>query len=208
MSNWVRFTDLIKDETFSKKFIFYAPEERSQKFTEEETGWDEFQRVRTENNLGWNPIKVGNDKIGIISSKATSYNLGLCGEKGFKNSLTLLQRFAEMYENKELKAKGIALSKAIFDTLPEDIKYVYKYYWLADQYTSEVRIHVKYYGVRFVGLFTCHEGDIYNSEGREFRPIHSMRPVILLPKDILVDIGDEKFDGSDPERGLILKLNN
>lgn len=185
----------------SKHFIDYTPDVSSVTFTEAETGFAQ-ETAETELNLGgWHPfIQVKNDvyRGHLIAESTTDFCLRISNP--FDIGIELLQRYVKLYDNTALGAVGVSLTKETFANLHKSLRCAsHGNYWLAERYEGEEIIGwLLFYPVK--GLYSVQNGYI---EGKNYYSCN-IRPVISLPQDIMVEIGNPEYDGSSPEKAFKL----
>lgn len=197
MQRWISLKHLLEDEDryeeFSKLFVSYEPDVRCKNVVDAFSGWYEEQQFETESGLGYHPIKIAQEKIGLISHKATTERLHLMGRAGKENGKMLVDSLSYvLYSSRKLEALAEGLHEDVYKALPEHLKKVYNYsYWMI---TSENKIK----GVCLDGIDECTLRNTYF--------VYSIRPQIILSNYTMVMIGDRRFDGTTPERALKIKL--
>lgn len=192
--------------------IDYIPDKRTVRISANEDGLsaEEKERFRipkqvfqTEDFVYYPIVDEHNDPY-LVSKSVTEQQLYLC-IPDLEYSIKLMKRVCSLYNSKELKSKGILITEELIKMLPsyliktdhlydhyyinktyEDVGEVYKYYW-RDKY----RKTLTYDGY----LYTCNNGKIesermYGTGSARFVVHASIRPVIKLPKDIMIDTSE------------------
>ena len=215
MANVVYLKDFLEDgenyEEKAKMFIKYAPDEEKISFSKRRTGWDRDQFFETEKFDAWHPVLV-RGRVYLISDNITYDDIHLSGEKGYKNGLRIIKEYCTLYGCKSIGAIGEALTEEIFEELPKSLKTEIGWYWLLNKdsgYNMRNCFHKNgdtYSGIKYVSLRNEVECDNLIYDGMEYNRSNNVRPFIALPTEICVDLCSEYYDGSTPERGLMLKV--
>lgn len=207
---WIPATDFLEDEILygeGEKFIDYKPDDGRIILPKERTGWREEQVFETESGLGWHLANGRFGEVCLISHEATISELTLRGKVGYDNVKGIISEYCrELYSNKQLMAEGTALTRENIKSIPDYIrKYTKRRYWLASRcvyYSSDYARFIVFY----VNSGSVYANSLYYSYGHANSISYAVRPVVHLPSNILVNVGDEYFDGSTHERGLQIKL--
>ena len=188
--------------------VNYTPDKKTISIPIIEEGIDEetkeFLKIHNQNfrteNFKYYPFLNENNNPCLISKGVTKQQLYLLGKVGFDNGLRLMKKICSLYNSKELNAKGILITEEIIRVLPDHIlktKSPYDTYFINKKikengicgYDSLHQIKVKqslYY------IFTCRNGEVEQQllAGDFCANLilsASIRPVINLPTDIMVD---------------------
>lgn len=218
-------------------FINYIPDKSSVTFTRLETHSYYSQTAETEYDLGGFHT-FSHDEHGILSTyliptHCSKFKLEILpiineycptnlrrviGENQLGIGPRLLERYATLYDSKELKLKAIPFSERLFTTMgwrtwiPEDC------YYLSNTFSYEYLISSKSpfgcsessFGQSFEGIKK--ECDLYmglkwvsfgvHSYVHETEPITRASIRIAIPVDlyILVELDNPDYDGSSPEK--------
>jgi hypothetical protein len=231
MANWVSLkkllseaaTDATKREEMSRLYIAYQPDGGKYTFPSKETGEEDNQVAKAERNLGgWHPFVTKEGEVFLISHEATEFNLRLLGKPGYDNEPRLLQEYGEIYGSKALEAKGEALTEEKYEELSSYLRHTcQRSYWLASNSIFLVKTHIcfkayfVYNGIKYVrnlyeldddGTYQYHCDDInYRCDEVKYRCLCAIRPVVQLPSNILVDMGNKFYDGTTNEQALKIK---
>lgn len=202
MPKWVRLLDALENP---KKYgditsipIDYHPDVRSITFTSEETGYSASQSFETEKDLEYYPVKLGLH-VYLVARDCTKEALILRGREGYKYVKSIMVGYAKLYENKELGAVGISWNKntiEVLKKLPSFLRRADGLYWSSMRYEFQ-EDECKYSGIVLIEHDTPFgdKGSTWlcmNNNGESGREAW-VRPLILLPPDILVDM--QNFDG-------------
>ena len=208
MSRWIKLSYLLQDTTrfgdASRLFVDYEVLDNKLGISKGLTGWDDNQTIKTERNLGFHPIIDKKGNTYLISHSATKYCLGLSGRTGYENGEELICKISEMYSNFSASAIGMGLTEELFDQIPEHLKYVFDTYWLSSRCRTNNRGLV-YYGYVFVGYASKHKIDLY-ADKHIFYARNAIRPLIALPQNMMVCVGDKKYNGLTKENALKIRL--
>lgn len=214
MEKWILLGDFLSDklryEELTKLFVDYRPDCEKITFDGLESGatgnifrYD--QIATTENDLGWHVVKGRGKTCYAISAKLPKFHLCLCGNDGFDNGTTLITKYVEaLYGCKEMKAKGIGITKSFFKRLPKYIKELKGKYWIPErQYDSD---DCTYYEICTIDNGKFDSDMVACSSGNRYSSSNAIRPCVRLSSNTLVNIGDNYYDGSTPERALRIKI--
>ena len=174
----------------TRKFIDYRPDER-RVFNATK------QKLNTEFNLGWKPFLYENHAY-LISDKTTADKIIL---EGSDQSISLINQWAYSYSNYFLGTRAMALSREMFNVLPEHLKNRGKY--LLASWDFYVNGADYYECLQYVyNNNVIKEPLAINNEPLTI--IEGIRIVVNVPANILVCVNHETFDGSDICKGLEL----
>lgn len=205
MANWVLLGEWIaENKSRSSLYIDYVPNAGAL------TALDG-KSIETEYDLGWHPFVVESDdnrvKVYLISAKATNseyYRYKYNEQASFNPS----DFGYYLYSKADLEAYGQELTMDLFYALPKEIKFLPN---------SKYIINQKGYGFmrpcanQYVNYFVCNENGLESFSIMDYTPWGvdgrkeincKLRPVVSLPGDIMVDIGDSKRNGKTPETAL------
>ena len=204
MSKWIPISEFLEDDSASRLFVKYRVNNKRLDISKDLTGWDSTQTLKTERDLNFHPIKDRKGNIYLLADRPTKYGLGLSGKSGFDHGAELFSIFAEMYSNHEIMGIGMPLTMELFDQIPENMKYLSDTYWLATRCKTTSNRGLIYYGYVFVGYVSKHKNDLY-ADKHVFYAKNGIRPLIALPSNILINVGDNMFDGETPDTALRIK---
>lgn len=202
MPKWVRLLEVLKNPrkygNITSIPIDYHPDVRSITFTSEETGYSASQSFETEKDLEYYPVKLGLH-VYLVARDCTKEALILRGREGYKYVKSIMVGYAKLYENKELGAVGISWNKntiEVLKKLPSFLRRADGLYWSSMRYEFQ-EDECKYSGIVLIEHDTPFgdKGSTWlcmNNNGESGREAW-VRPLILLPPDILVDM--QNFDG-------------
>lgn len=174
----------------SWQFISYTPDYSEVKFLRRETGYYDIQVAKTQMNMGYHAI-LYKGRVYLIPGGEVEYNkiklsslIGIYGEAKF------LKDYGRMlFSNKTLGAKGEAFTKSMLKSLPEHLKRIGQSYFIAAPSSQESRVL----------MCTGNRGDIYQ---QRWNIELGIRPIILLPSDVMIDLEDKDRDGLLPRTSL------
>ena len=209
MEQWILLSEFLSDNARYNKltqlFVDYRPDSNKIVFSTEKTGFKSNQVATTEKNLSWYAVKGSGQTCYLISAQATSFKLGLYGEKGFRNGMDIIKEYIELlYSCVDMKAKGIGITESFFEKLPKHIKSLNDRYWIPERsYDSDDEM---YYEIKTIweGIIRPYMLDC--SSGNQYEGSHSLRPCIQLSSSTLINIGDRYFNGKTPERAFKIKI--
>lgn len=202
MPKWVRLLDALENPrkygNLANIPVDYHPDVRSITFAPEQTGYPEIQSFETEKDLEYYPVKLGLH-VYLVARDCTKEALILRGREGYKYVKSIMVGYAKLYENKELGAVGVSWNKntiEILKKLPSFLRRADGLYWSSMRYEFQ-EDERKYYGIVLIEHDTPFgdKGSTWlcmNNNGECGREAW-VRPLILLPPDILVDM--QNFDG-------------
>lgn len=186
--------------------IDYIPDKRTARFSADEVGISdeerEFFRIpkqvfQTEDFVYYPIVDEHNDPY-LVSKSVTQQQLYMCVHD-LEYCIELIERVCSLYNSKELKSKGILITEELIKMLPS---YLIKTDHLYDHYyTNKTRETVNEIGnyrktrIYEGYLYTCNNGEfesesIYGTGSARFVVHASIRPVIKLPKDIMIDTSE------------------
>lgn len=202
MPKWVKLSEALEEP---KKYgnlanipVDYHPDSKSITFAPEQTGYPESQSFETEKDLEYYPVKLGLH-VYLVARDCTKEALILRGREGYKYVKSIMVGYAKLYGNKELGAEGISWNKntvEVLKKLPSFLRRVSGLYWTSMKYEFQ-EDECKYSGIVLIEHDTPFgdKGSTWlcmNNNGECGREAW-VRPLILLPPDILVDV--QNFDG-------------
>lgn len=230
MTKWVNISELFgptsQYQEPDKLFIDYTPDHGEVILRGEETGLvDEngnpiSQQIKTEADLGgWHPSLTKKGEIFLVSHNATKVRLAFRGKKGFDGILYLLKSIGKnCYSNATLFMKGGFLTSELFKGLSGYLQGTAKeFYWLADKKVVPCARFMEFHALIINGsgnrmdpktlmfqncapyIYSC---EIYDSLFGAITVTCALRPIINFHSSILVNIGDEEFNGSTPQRAM------
>lgn len=186
--------------------IDYIPDKRTARFSANEVGISaeeqEFFRIpkqvfQTEDFVYYPIVDEHNDPY-LVSKSVTQQQLYMCGSN-LEYRIKLIKRVCSLYNSKELKSKGILITEELIKMLPSYLiktDHLYDHYYInktretVDEIGNyrKTRIYDSY-------LYTCNNGEIesekiYETGSARFVVHASIRPVIKLPKDIMIDTSE------------------
>ncbi len=210
MANWVNLKELFqKKEAVTDPqalFIKYRPDEGEYTFSADKTGAEKERKMLTERELGgWHASVTDDNKVILVADKPTMFEVKLRGSHGWANLEEILNEgIKACYSNAELKATGVIITSSVFEGLSNSLidREMDKCYLLGTKteerdYLAVLGVtcgKIKEYKVAFVDGST----DEYN-----FR----IRPAVLLPSNIVVNLGDAENDGSTPDKALEIRID-
>lgn len=231
MEKWVPLIDLLSDkkryESITQLFINYHPDSGAIELPENRTGWKNDQFAKTENELGWHPMMACKSNISsgyfckatgkrflyLISHNVTIFKLGLGHRQGYTDGPDIIEECSEkLYSCQQLEATGKAMTKAIFEELPNSLKEFqtknrYCRYWLATQRAEIEDVPgLSYYNLCYAFGKYMDTGLMHDTYRRDYQTQRSLRPIVQLSENILVNIGDSHFNGTAANQGFRLKL--
>lgn len=178
--------------------VDYHPDSKRITFTSERTGYPASQSFETEKGLEYYPVKLGLH-LYLVTRGCTKEELILRGRKGCKYGKGIIKEYAKLYGSKELGAVGISWNKntiEVLKKLPSFLRRVNGLYWSSTRYEFQEDDH-KYSGIVLI------EHDVpFGDKGSTWLCMNDtkecergawIRPLVLLPSDILVDV--QNFDG-------------
>lgn len=228
---WVPLVEAIRAKSISNTdFVEYIPDKASVSFSPNETNAEHIQTAETEYDMGgWHPIllKEGTKYLPyLIATHCSNFELEIrpqsepsdymycgriIGKNQFDIGVELLERYAKIYSSKELNVQAIPLNEKLFDALDWNLKSKDDAYYLADTFTYNLffadrhgrltEYHDKYMGLKWIA-----EG-LHGYKQCEFTLYKlPIRIAIPLPEDIMVQVYNCQYDGSNEKKALKLKL--
>ena len=192
--------------------IDYIPDKRTARFSANEVGISaeeqEFFRIpkqvfQTEDFVYYPIVDEHNDPY-LVSKSVTQQQLYMCGSN-LEYRIKLIKRVCSLYNSRELKSKGILIIEELIKMLPSYLiktDHLYDHYYINKTYVDvgevfkyneigRYRKTLTYDGY----LYTCNNGKIESERmygtGSAMIVVHaSIRPVIKLPKDIMIDTSE------------------
>lgn len=202
MPKWVRLLNALENSreygNLTSIPVDYHPDVRSIIFTPEQTGYPREQSFETEEGIEYYPIKLGLH-VYLVAKDNTKEPLFLQGKKGYENGEHVIQDHAKLYENKELGTEAVSWNKQTIEitkNLPAFLRRVNGLTWTSMRYEFEED------GYHYSGIALMEHSVPFGDKGstclcmnnnRECGREGWIRPLILLPTDILVDV--KNFDG-------------
>lgn len=215
MANWVLLGEWIaENKSRSSLYIDYVPNAGALTTTDEKD-------IETEYNLGWHSFVVESDdnrvKVYLASAKATDaeYYEYIIRQSGYPYK-HLMASFNPrvygfyLYSNVDLEAYGQELTMDLFYALPKEIKFLPNSNYVINQKClSYMPLPYGYYSENY---FVCNESGLESFSAKDTNILgkhlgtkennFKLRPVVALPDDIMVDIGDSERNGKTPETAL------
>lgn len=222
---WVPLVEAMHANILSEKnFIEYIPDKGKVRFETEETNANKIQIAETEYDMGgWHPFileKNGEYLPYLVATHCSKFELEIfpktdiypegievlkyIGQNQFDHGIKLLERYAQIYNNKELNCKAVPLNEEMFDTLNKKKACNEESYYLANTFTykmplrSPKKCYVKIMGLEWVS-------DRRRAYGSPYHKL-PIRIAIQLPKDIMIQINESQYDGSTEEKAIKIKL--
>lgn len=232
---WVPFIEAVcARAVLDTDFVEYVPNKASVSFKPEETNTENIQIAETEYQMGgWHPIvlKKGNTYLPyLVATHCSKFKLnifpetdycgqGFCirteGKNQFEIGIELLERYAKIYSSKELNAEALPFNEELFDALDWNLISKDDIYYLADTFTYNFHFAAGYplssnglsenYEQR-MGLKWIAQGLYGYKQCKEPVSNLSIRIAILLSENVMVQINNQKYDGSTEEKALKLML--
>ena len=208
MEKWILLAEWLSNkEEYEKRtqlFIDYKPTKQKITLPKEQTGWGFDQEVETEDNIGWHPLLHSNGKIYLIGSKPTEFELGLGTDSGFSNGPKTINQVCNLYASDTFRTESEHFTEKLFNTLPEHIKKQQRIFWLEGQKVEkEERWDVS--SLYRVSGDSVKITPLHYSNGRDSFLKLSVLPILSTSAKIMVNIGDDYFDGSTIEKALKIK---
>ena len=232
---WVPIVEAIHAKAvLDTDFVEYTPDKASVSFSPNETNTEDIQTAETEYDMGgWHPIllKEGTKYLPyLIATHCSNFELeirlqsepsdymhcgSIIGKNQFDIGVELLERYAKIYSSKELNVQAIPLNEKLYDALDWNLKSKDDAYYLADTFTynwffaAGYPLHV--YGLsknfdKYMGLKWIAEGVHGYKHCEEPASKLPIRIAIPLPEDIMVQVYNCQYDGSNEKKALKLKL--
>lgn len=205
--------DLLKrDKDMNKACIIYRPDGGEVTLTKEQTGCDKDQNVKVETDLlgylKWYPILI-HERLCLVGDMHFSDTISLRGKVGYEKGIACLQRYGKLFGNKELNAKGAALTRQEYDNLPRDLQKMFRdefqwKYWLASKLKSKGGYfgrEVIFHTIQYVSVPPFADSEPEPIEGWGLNGLYGLdgldgiemtgnfriRPIIHLPDNVFVD---------------------
>lgn len=145
MERWVPLAEVLQKPAkygdISKREVAYIPDVQKASFNYSKTGIRESQRFTTELKHKYFPsICEKNQQLYLVAKDVTSQKLALGDTIGYENSEEIIKCIAELYGNKELRAKGVSW----FRNFPKDYLKCSKPYWYGSKANLDVGKAVNY----------------------------------------------------------------
>lgn len=192
-------TGLIKKDDY----ISYHADRQKICLMPDETGYKIRQNYETQTlNYQFQFVDdVGN--IAIVSDKSIKEKVTLKGKKGTAKCQKTLNRLCEkIFSNSKLKAKAHCINLEEYKKLSQKMKKLKSFYWLSTQFAYDEKTK---YGVYYVYADNVIDQYLCNSEDQELDKSYSIRVVVLLPGDIVLDTTNPSYDGSTAKRAWKIK---
>lgn len=186
--------------------INYIPDKRTASFFADEVGISdeerEFFRIpkqvfQTEDFVYYPIVDEHNDPY-LVSKSVTQQQLYICF-CDLEYCIELIKRVCSLYNLKELESKGILITEELIKMLPSYLiktDHLYDHYFI-NKTSATVNEIGNYRKTRIYDgyLYTCNNGEfesesIYGTGSARFVVHASIRPVIKLPKDIMIDTSE------------------
>lgn len=163
------------------------------------TGIEDIQYVRSHKHLGWHPFYYTptNEIFLIADGVDDSMILWLRGNNGLKNAKCAIKLCSELYCNKELHAQGIPFTRKIYSALPEEAREVSLPFWLADEYEEDGES-----GIWRATSDKTYKTVMIDKNGNERDFFSYIRPIVVLPKNVLVSRAEAYYDGKSKMAAL------
>ncbi len=187
-------------EHITKLYVQYNPDIGKEILSVAETGWGSDQYVESLWGIGWHPFLFKN-KVYLVPERETFCTMiHLHMDIGTKGETKVLKKVASLYSNLALKAKGVPITIEMLESMPLFLRLTNRRSFLA---SGMFKNHRR--GLWFAG---------YNGEPLIFKEKNifhkvleaDVRPVILLPSNVLVTLGFPGRDGKTPLTGLPIVL--
>ncbi len=224
MSKFVRIEELFNNpnrwENPEQLFIQYLPDESEYVFKASETGTESDQKMVTEDLGGWHPIlrdgiEAGTKHVDLISHEATKFQLTLKGEIGWYNSAELVDdALRKCYSSSgrmeekpctKVCGRGCQMSKPLFNNLSDWLKATTQNsYYLGGQEKCKPRCEyadTEYY-LLVVKNGIVYRHELYSKSSGENSSTYAIRTHIVLPGIAFVDVENDEYDGTTPEKAL------
>lgn len=212
-NNWVYLDEALSHPEIygdlTQKFIYYTPDYSTATFPWERTFAKGIQEASTE-PMEWHPIlipAVGSEEddeekeVYLVASHTTEFKLALRGYIGHYYAVSNLNNYSrKLYSNKRLGIKGIGASVEMVSTLLETSFKADKAFWVA---SYEKNFKYAIWGVDSNNQL--HPYVLLNNR-EAFCEQLAILPVVYVPSNILVNLGNPDRDGSTPEKALELKV--
>lgn len=204
MANWVPLKEVLaspcKYGDISEIPIDYIPDYGKITLSGEQTGMSIPQKFETETNHVWHAT-MHNGRVYLVSRGVTEQELRLRGETGYENGKQIQRKIASLFGNAMLGATGEIWTKDTIDmatkTLPEFLRKVKGWHWTAIEYQYPNSNSPWYFGLHVVSSGTLYGyngtsdgGYLYRSSGNSNTTAASVRPLVHLPYDILIDTSE------------------
>ncbi len=200
MANWVPLKEVLESPgkygDISEIPINYTPDYGEITLSGEETGLSIIQKFKTEMNHIWHAT-MHNGMVYLVSRGVTEQKFRLCGKTGYKNGKQIQRKVADLFGNTMLGATGEIWIEETIDmatkTLPEALRKVKELHWTAIKFQYPYNPGNCIFGLHVVCSGTLYGNDntsyghLYNNNGRSYAAEASVRPLVHLPSDILID---------------------
>ena len=200
MPNWIPLKEVLgspdKYGDISETPIDYTQDYGKITLSGEETGLSIHQEFETETKHVWHAT-MHNGIVYLVSRGVTEQELRLRGETGYENGEQIQRKVADLFGNAMLGATGEIWTKDTIDmvtnTLPEFLRKVKGVHWTAIEFqypngtgNCNFGLHVVYSGTLY-GSSGSGNGYLYHSNGDSNTSAASVRPLVHLPSDILIN---------------------
>ena len=200
MPNWIPLKEVLgspdKYGDISETPIDYTQDYGKITLSGEETGLSIHQEFETETKHVWHAT-MHNGIVYLVSRGVTEQELRLRGETGYENGEQIQRKVADLFGNAMLGATGEIWTKDTIDmaikTLPEALRKVRGWHWTAIEFQYPhynglcyFGLHVVYSGTLY-GNYSSNGGYLCNHGGGSNASAASVRPLVHLPSDILIN---------------------
>ncbi len=199
----VRLIDALSDEKayghLTEKFINYTPDKQKLTFYDKFTGCEIDQTITTE-RLSWNPFVIFG--YPMLIGSPTNFSLTLCGKTGYKNASACIKMAGQVYESKKMHAQSYKFDVPAYEKLSEKIRICNVDCWMACDFKF---IGYGYVKKEYYGQYVATANDyvpmlLYKTEIGDMKKSFAIRPVVKLPKETLICLGDPERDGETPDK--------
>ena len=170
----------------------------------EETGKEEAQILRTEDDMKWILVRI-DGQLALLADATTEQAILLKGKIGYEKGVGAFKKYAQTcWSSKRFRATGISTKKEQFDQLPEIIrKSVKDEYWLGSTYIHR-KGNFTVFGMRKANDRSSEYGfPLIDSHSYANEHSCHFRPVVLLPSDIKIDDYNSLVPFDDTKEGTI-----
>lgn len=190
-------------------YIGFEPDFAKCTLTLQETGLDCEQNLHTEDGMYWQLIRI-NNQLALLADGNTIWRIRLKGKIGAEKGVKALRKYSQTcWSSKKFHARGTILTKNQFKQLPLQIKHgeTVDRYWLGSSgkglEKNRTEFDYNHEGI-CLGVYYVYAGKInFCGLSNSIDDINSlecaMRPVVLLPPDIMINDNDKlvPFDEAD-----------
>ncbi len=194
MKRHVYLKDALKEyPELSRKLVGFTPDSLNEAFFPSETGYEPVQVKSTKSGLKWHAFLYDNVLCLIPEVDTLSTNLLVSANIGSVKERELLGKYSKMYNKKDLGARGVAFESDMLPFLPTGyLDSVTQNCYIA----SNEEKYFRYFHVIIPG------GTIAQFSHSVLNFV--VVPVVKLPPDVIVTLGDPAHDGSSANQGLNL----